>query len=160
VPGQILASADVNTWLVPQCAVKPADTPRSSNTTLANDPDLTVNFVNGGTYQFECMLDYEGASGGTAGGLSWNWVAPVSILRYTRALVNTAATYSFGMSTQGGGPYTGGTQGAGTLMSIHMWGIAIANSTGAMTLQWAQGSSSSTATILHQGSFLIAQRVG
>jgi hypothetical protein len=158
--GQVLAAADVNSWFVPLFVSKPANTSRTSNVTLANDPDLVLPVAAGATYQFNGMLDYEAD---VTGDLRFTLVAPAAstlLFGFSGFTGADNATFNGGNASGGTGLIIGGG-GAGVARSVFISGVLITTSTaGNLTLQWAQSVSSGTATIMHANSYLTARRVG
>jgi hypothetical protein len=65
------------------------------------------------------------------------------------------------MSATTGAAANVGALGAGTLAGALIKGtVTTAGTAGNLTLQWAQVSSSGTATILHSGSWMTLDRIG
>jgi hypothetical protein len=160
--GQVLASSDVNQWFVPFAVVKPGDTSRASNTAVASDPDLTIpGLLANASYEFYCYLNYEGGTQG-ASDIQWTWAVPASAtLRYGLESVNTAGAVTVGVTHAGADVPSARTNGAGNLLAIYMSGtLVLAGTGGAITLQWAQNTSSATATIVHAQSLLRLRRLG
>ncbi len=164
-PGQVLAASDVNRWFVPAAVFKPSNTSRVSTTTLANDPDLVLPLEANAVYKMELTAYYDAD---TAGDLKVGWAAPAatSIVEVAMGLTIGAAT---GIDDQVyGGPADSspwmaiyGGIGAGVLAGLFVAGtVTTAGTAGNLTLQWAQGTSSATATILHAKSNLYLQRIG
>jgi hypothetical protein len=164
--GQVLAAADVNNWFIAQSVVKPSDESVISSTTLQFDNDLTVPITANASYTFMCYLDYEGNTP-TNGDLKWVWVLPTgATLRYNPVYTNATTTLNVSIGTTVAGSTTmsgvlaAGTNGAGNLRGLTMTGSLIVGSTpGSLSLQWAQNTSSSTATIIHAQSTLTIVRV-
>jgi len=107
------------------------------------------------TYLFTCYLDYEGGTQ-NASDIKWTWTLPAAAtLRYTRLSVTLTGTAAIGGTFTGASVVTAGTNGAATLMGALMVGSLVMSSTaGSLTLQWAQNTSSATATIVHAQSYL------
>jgi hypothetical protein len=159
-PGEVLASADVNAWFVPLAVVKPSDTARSTNTSLTNDPDLTLAVAASCTYDFRCLVIFTASSGGD---IQWTWSVPSgATMRYqcvhnegggtgvgNSAVIDTAAFTGF---AAGGG----GTTNEGLLMD----GTFTTSSTsGNLVLQWAQNASNAGATTVRALSKLMLRRL-
>lgn len=164
VTGQVLTASDVNLWFVPLVVTKASDTSRTSNTTLAADPELVLAIAANALYDFSCYINYEGAATG-AGDLKWNFTVPAgATLRYQSVSVNTVGTLSpllIGPTWTGSSTNSAGTNGAGNAMSLVMTGqLDTAGTSGSITLQWAQNASSATSTIVHTQSQLRLQRTG
>lgn len=139
----------------PQSAVKNGVQSVTSSTTLVDDNDLVFTLPGSGTYICTVFLNYTGAATG-AGDLKVT-------LAYTGSSSfgvwggagnnNTAVT-----QVQSGGAGFGSTQVYGTdggfFQTAHLHGTLFATSSGTLKLQWAQNTSSATATNLRQGCFM------
>ena len=167
VPGEVLASADVNSYFVPTAVVKPSTTARASNTTLTADPALSITLAAGGLYEIRCMIFYNGAN--AAGYLSWDWTVPSTGFFVYEALyaieggggdqgyqIGTIAGGYNAASTVNGPAWTSGTSQA---WCAWMTGIAGGGTGGAMTFNWAQTASNGTATSVQQNSYIVATRI-
>jgi len=160
-PGQVLLSSDVNNWFVPQVAVKTADQSRTSNTTLAADSELVLsNLAVGATYFFVCILLYTGGTGG-ASDIKWQWSASASAsLRYHAIYTGAGGASNTGNSFSQLDVVAGRTQGAGVNCGVTMIGSYTQGAfSAALSLTWAQNTSSATATILNKQSILYCVRV-
>ena len=158
VTGQVLSAADVNSWFVPIVAVKVADTSRSSTITVTADPELSVTIPGAGTWYLLCYLNYEGAAAGT-GDLKIQ-VTSVGSLRYHAIYQGAGGAANVGSTFQGGGTPSGfATAGAGNLCGGTIHGTLVTATSGTTTLNWAQNTSSATATILHAGSSMMLRRI-
>jgi hypothetical protein len=159
-PGEVLASADVNSWFVPLAAVKASDTSRTSTTTLANDPDLTLAVAANCTYVFDMYLDFEGDTTGN-GDLKWKWAVPASTtMRFGIAYSTTSPAVSVSNSFTQASTVSAASNGAGTLQGLSARGTIVTSAAaGNVVLQWAQNTSSGTATIVHAQSHLYAFRI-
>jgi hypothetical protein len=161
VPGQVLAASDVNNWFIPVAAVKTLDQQVTSNsTTLVNDNELVVSVAANATYQFSCYLDYEAAVG--PGDFQWKWAVPtLATLRYQRVCVDATGVVQVHGTSSGGIVNTAQGAGPGVLQGVSMTGTLVTLGTpGVIQLQWAQNTTSSTATIMHAQSFLVLRRLG
>lgn len=148
--GLIQAFAEYASW-------KSGDTSRTTTTTLTADPDLTLTVPAAGTYRLDGYLDYEGGTGG-ASDLAISF-ASVGTLRYhiVYAGAGTGGA-NVGNTNVGGGTVALRTQGAGVLCGASIKGMIIAPSSGSITLDWAQNTSSGTATIVHAQSWISLRR--
>jgi hypothetical protein len=161
-PGQVLAAGDVNNWFVPLNAYKAADQSVTSSTTLANDNALFVSVAANCTYTLQLDLFYEGAAAGT-GDLKWNFTSPSG----TTGLTGTPAYFGTDTNIHGaafvalGSTFTTlGTNGAGVIKYALTTGTLVTSSTaGTLQFQWAQNSSSGTATKVRAGSNLCVWRI-
>jgi hypothetical protein len=142
---------------VPTTIVKTTTTSRTSTTTLADDPDFTAT-LGTGTYQFEMMLQCTGAALGS-GDIK-------ALIKYS-GTVTSGTWQGVGMSTSGatniqnnGGSVVSssgvsqpfGVSGA-SFSGVLISGGLVAGSSGTLSLQWAQNTSSATATNVRLGSW-------
>lgn len=161
--GDVLTAADLDSWSVPNTAVKAVDTSRTSNTTLANDPELTLSVAANVVYRFWCYLNYEGGTQG-ASDIKWSFTVPAgATLRYQMIAVNTAGSLSpllIGPTFTATSTNSAATNGAGNLMAAVMHGtLDTAGTAGTFVIQWAQNTSSGTSTILHAQSAMTLDRI-
>ena len=141
----------------PLFAWKASDESVTSSVTLQNDNDLYLPVAANAVYRFDCYLDYEAAAG-AATGITWGWTGPSGYtLRYHLLDVTTGSspTPNVGSTKQGTDTPSAGGTGAAALMGVSMRGtLFTAAASGILQLQWAQASSSATATIVHGQSYL------
>lgn len=142
---------------------KPANASVTSSALLTNDPDLTVSLAANATYLMTSTLKYEAD---TAGDINVAWTAPAGASNVgTMAGLLSSATsdanvFIIGFTINNSNGNAAGGLGAGTVRSIFFSGTLTTGATaGSITLQWAQKTTSSIATILYAGSFLSLQRV-
>lgn len=153
--------ADLLNAMTPEWAIKPGATSRASTTTLTDDPDLAIALPRAGTWIFEVWLNY---TGGTLGS---------SDLKVRPAFTGTSTFDVFGINainttatsqvTQAGGTMAGpgvaaGTNG-GNFLNMDLKGTVVTTTTGTLSLQWAQNTSSGTSTTLRQGCWLRAYQL-
>jgi hypothetical protein len=145
--------------LVPDGAFKPSDQSVASSTTLTNDTALFFAVQAGAQYGWACYLDYEAAGPGT-GDIKWHWTLPAGAsIRYSVTAQTTAGAANVGTTYAGANTPTAGGGGAGNLQSVYMNGaLNVSSTAGTMQLQWAQNSSSGTATIVHAQSYFVLWR--
>jgi hypothetical protein len=158
--GSSITALALDQFCVPQSVIKPADTSRTSTTTLANDPALVLPVLASATYLFDSYLDYEGGTLGSSDlKLQWN-VPSGAALRYWLGGLNTSGTnISSNTFTDGAAPALG-SGGAAVLKGVLMKGTLVMSSTaGNLQLQWAQNTSSGTATIVHAQSYVTLWRI-
>jgi hypothetical protein len=149
--------------------VKGSDTSRASTTTVSADPDFVFgnasDLVNGGTYRITGYLVYAGAAIGTGdiklglyasagsvtAGSNWfTFSAPT-----TTGINNLQATApAFGNNAAYGTPGAGNNVGAPFMATFN---VSSANTQ--ISLEWAQNTSSATATIIRAGSWMILERI-
>ena len=156
--GSRILAADVR-GVAPLAAIKGSDQSVTSSTTLVNDTALLLPVVANAAYLFECFLDYEGGTGGSSD-LKWGWLVPSgATLRYQGLYEGTSGTSYFDSNTESAIP-AAQSAGAAVLKGVGMHGTFLTGSTaGTLQLQWAQNTSSATATIVHAQSFLALWQV-
>jgi hypothetical protein len=159
IPGQILASSDVNTWFVGRYAYKSADQSVTSSTTLVNDSALALAIDANATYMFQMYLDYEGGTLG-ASDFKFSFLLPATAtLRYSHINPSTTGVVVCSTNT-GAGLTVPGTGGAGALQGVTCLGTLNNGATpGTLQLQWAQATSSGTSTIVHAQSYMVLIRI-
>lgn len=160
-PGDMATAAFANTWFLPAAAFKASDQSVTSSIAMVNDSDLVVTVLAGATYAFACYLDYEGGTQGSSD-IRWQWVVPGgTVLRYQPQYQSTAGVLTGGTTALAGTVIIAGSSGAGVLCGATMIGtLAVSTTGGSLQLQWAQGTSSVTATIVHATSHLMLRRIG
>lgn len=167
-PNQIAALAQaVDTALESRKTIyarKAADTSRSSTTTHADDPDLTVTVAASAVYLVNCGLYYHSTSQ-TAGDFKAQFVAPSGAA--LQASVNTYAAASSANTDDLTGCVTlttsmscGVVATADPYNPCQVLGLLVTGgSAGAFKVQWAQNVSNATATVLKANSYLYVQRL-
>ena len=162
VTGQVLTASDVNTWFVPFAAIKPADTARATNTTLAADPDIVIPVATNANYQITGIIVYDGGTGGTEGDIKWAFTVPSgSSGYYGYSRQNLSGSYTGAFTSNWTDGQTAQTTGVGTFMTITISGMLATSSTGGnLVLTWAQNTSSSANTRVRAQTFLTARRIG
>jgi hypothetical protein len=144
-----------STWHL--IARKTADESRTSNTTFTDDAHLSLAVAANEVWQFQYMLITQGS---TAGDFKFQWTFPAgAIASVNSTLVGTTGantTYILDSGTSPLGPVTGdGTASATSPRIVWIAGFIInGGSAGNFTLQWAQNSSSATASTLRTNSAL------
>lgn len=159
--GQVLSASDVNAWFIPLSAIKTADQSVTSSVTFVNDTELFVPIVAVGSYQFECFLYFEGGTAG-ASDIKWRYIVPTgTTMRYTwTGWNNTGSVARSGDGQIAGDTPSSASAGAGNGHGVIMIGTIVAGvNAGNMQLQWAQNTSSGTATIVHAQSCLVLRRI-
>lgn len=135
----------------------------TSSTTLQNDDNLVCAVVASGVYVVNWALRMDGA---TAGDFKYAFTGPASATMTweSRGLAAADASNVAMITTDVaaiGTTVTHGCLGAGTTTRVHGSGLLVVSSTaGNLQLQWAQGTSSVTATNVFAGSWLKLERVG
>ncbi|WP_416520015.1 hypothetical protein [Streptomyces achromogenes] len=149
------------------------DASKANTTTLANDGSITFTVVANAVYRFDGYMKYSGVNDFLMG-----WAFPTGALGEWQGLgngttavsgTNTNGTQQDAISTWG---YTVRTEsndlattriygGVGTTsFGVHIRGLLRVGATaGTFALQWAQGTSGATATILYTDSHITLERV-
>lgn len=161
---EYLTEADVNSFLSQQVvAVKSANESVTSSTTLQDDNHLLVTVQPNTNYWLDMMLITDGAVGGD---IKLSIVVPSGTARWMTSGLDVAATATLANVNRRsltGGTSTGadvGTIASGTWTIIPPAGIIrIGASGGTVKLQWAQNTSSATATRILSGSIMRLLRV-
>lgn len=156
-PGEVLASSDVNSWMVPVWAVKTSDQSVTSSTTLVNDTQLAATLAANATYFFDLALmivandtaqfksQFTGPSGATAN---------FGIMGF-----NTGAV--FGATTRGISSSVVFTGNSTAVVPLWMRGnVQTSGTSGTFQFQWAQNTSNATACTVKSGSQLFLYRTG
>jgi hypothetical protein len=143
-------------------ARKTTDQAVTSSTSLVTDAELTVALAANSVYSFEGFLLYDGD---VAGDFQLAWAVPSgSTIHWMPGGPPSSQTTSFTgqvkMNDVGTGADVIGTIGAGTKGIARPNGMVRTGVTaGSLTLRWAQGTSSATATTLSADSFIRATKV-
>ena len=155
-PGQVLPAADVNNWLLPVVAVKTGDTSRTSTVTIADDPDLQLPLLASAQYHIAGHLIFQAAAGGD---VQWVWTCSGATFRYQHLNVNLSGTLVSATTAALGDILGSAGAGAGNSQSIGINGLITTVGAATLVFRWAQNTSSGTATIMKQYSFLHARRI-
>lgn len=158
--GQVFTSGGsgaIPTWTTQQyAAVKAGNTDRTSTTTYADDPELIITGVPAGTYEVQVYLSFTGTVGG-AQGIRYriNSTATVSLWRSASSstLNNVpaveAAQSGSGSPIYAAAPATISTTGNDYLL---MRATVVLTTSGDLSVQWAQASSSGNPTRMQAAS--------
>jgi hypothetical protein len=151
-PGQVLTAADVNRWFVPILKIKGSDQSFTSNTTLADDPDLQSAVEANAVYTFFFNLQQTAASGGDL--KTW-------ILGPTGATANSGIIAQLGANTTRGINSIVSLTGSGFIVPLLWMGTLFTGvNAGTFKIQYAQNTSNGTATTVKAGSTLTMVRAG
>lgn len=156
--------------MLPNYTIKPTDLPKPSDTTLANDPDLsTGTLLAGGVYTVEFHLRISGLQ---AAGIKTTWAVPTGTTGNrevagpgsANAVENNANTTEMRWSVHGYGTAVAYTNPR-NLVSAQVWLlekalVVVGASDGVITLRWAQNASAATATTVYSGSYVKWKREG
>ena len=159
----MLTASDVNSWFVPQVAVKSSAQTVSNSITKVNDTALFLPMAANATYILDMLLWYEGAALNT-GDLRINFALPASTNYNFQVLgFNTSGVSLEQASFQtGAGDIFLGTGGAGSNKGVTVKGVfAVSSTSGNIQLQWAQvTANATTVTTVHAQSYMTLWRVG
>ena len=159
--GDVPSATQVNEWFVNVLfARKTADESVTSSTTLQDDNDLSVSVAANAVYELSMVLRYDGS---TAGDLLWQIVGPSGSSMHMSSHRLTVPAVGIGddsFSYEAGTAGNAGALGVGVDAVVQIQGIVIVAATAGTTkLQWAQNTSSATATRVRAGSFMRLTRV-
>jgi hypothetical protein len=174
--GQTLTAA-LLTSAQPMTALKNSDTARSSTTTLTADPELTFSVLANGVYIVDGWIKY---TGDPASDITLSWTVPtgaigewsglgvgnplISANGSPGALVADTGSVRGYMMRAESTDFTG-SRGFGALSTTDTLAIQLSatlrvgSSDGTFALNWAQSSSSATATTVYTDSWLRLQRI-
>jgi hypothetical protein len=138
---------------------KSSNETRTSTVALSNDAALLAALTVG-TWVIDSYIEYNGAVtpsdiksqltfSGTAGTASFQFLAPVI------GTVTSAAFGQMGLAT----PVSNGTFGVGSLIGARLNGTIVVTGAGTLNFQWAQNTSSATATTIMASSYFKATRI-
>lgn len=141
---------------------KSADQSVTSSTTLVDDADLQLAITSGEVWQIEGTLFVDGSQ---AGDLGLRIATPSGQSGYWQALGPSASATSTTAASilPTGQAYNTtpvvGLLGAGSIAPVRITGLLIVGTGGTAKVQFAQGASDATPTILKAGSYLRAKRI-
>jgi hypothetical protein len=137
---------------------KTGDTSRTSTTTLAADPHLSIAVAANAVYALVIRL---AINAGATPDFRWDLSAPAAatISDYSYLAWGASSLHDYGtlplLSS------VGVAVGDGNVRPLTLWGTLItAGTAGNLALRWAQNTSSATATILKAGSSIHPVRIG
>lgn len=154
---QILGAFPLMRW-------KDSDQSVTSSTTQTNITDLTVPVAASTNYAIRAVIFY---SGSTTGDINLGWTVPTgSSFKVTPdgfasgATGNTNSIYRGVLTTSAFGALAAQGAGVGSALTAHLEGILAVNTTaGNLQLQYAQGTSDATSTVIYSGSYLWVQKI-
>ena len=147
----------------PLQAIKSAGQSVTSSTTLVSDTALAIALpVANAQYIFRAMCYYY--KGGTLGAsdLKLVWAIPsgASLVYMINGVGTGGSWFDGGGFAGGGGAQAFGTQGTSTQCGVLFCGsLIVGSTTGTLQLEWAQNTSSGTATTVEAGSLASLTRV-
>jgi hypothetical protein len=143
-------------------ARKTVSTPRASTTTVTVDPHLALTVVPG-IYKLDAFLMYDGDA---AADMKLGWSAPAGTTGawWPGAMDSSGAAFASlprwgALSDITTSTLNVGTIGANTIVVCRPVGTVVVTTAGTFALQWAQGASSATSTILRGQSTLELRRI-
>lgn len=164
-------TADLLNSMIPNYAIKPADTTRASTVTLAADPDLVTGTLSaGGVYAVEFHIRFGALS---AAGIRTDWTVPTGTTGnrevYGPAATNAtnatdAVVLDMRWAVHGYGTaviYTDPRNSVGNQTQIVEHAIvAVGGTAGTVALRWAQNVTNATGTVVNAVSYVRWQQVG
>lgn len=166
IPAGQAITASLLMSMLPNMVVKQANTDRTNNT-FAADPELTFNLVAGGSYFVEFFLLLGGT---TTGDIQTRWavpsgssglrsvIGPSSVAADANAdnITTRQGSHLFGTGTL----YSGVRNATGQVFQAYEWGVLLSSgSGGAISLEWAQGTTNASASRVNAGSLLRVTRI-
>lgn len=159
--GDIIYAANINA-LAPRITYKTTTTTRASTTTFADDPDLTTALEASGVYVVEFHLKVAALA---AADIKTMWNVPASIVSANRSVLGPGSTaldgnadniamkagvHNYGTTIT----YNGVRDSAGNQFDVIEKSLVTMGLAGSVTLQWAQGTSNVTGSVVAAGSFV------
>lgn len=160
-------TVDLLQAMIPQHFYKTANTDRTSTTTFADDPDLTVSLEANAVYFVEMFILYAALD---AADIKTEWTIPsgatgtkTCIGAASDAVANANAdsievrtgVHGFGTDVVYGAPRNSASNLQGALES----GVVTTTNAGTLALAWAQNTSNGTATRVGSGSYMRVTRL-
>ncbi|MFB6811253.1 hypothetical protein [Streptomyces sp. NPDC056387] len=167
IPAGQRITAGLLTSMLPTYVVKPTDQQVTSSTTNVNDTGIIAAVAANAIYVVTGMLLYSAHS---SGDVRIGWTGPSGAV--FDWIIHAQTTGTGGLATAGvvvdrqsigntAFPLGGFGAENTTVMTAPLWGRLTTSSTaGNLQLNWAQQTSSGTATIMRAGSWLLLTRVG
>jgi hypothetical protein len=133
----------------------------TNTTVLATDPNLQVTgLVPSGVYTFKLHVVYDGLNSGANGGLTWSVATDGSghAGQIYEGLTGAQVTNADVFPLSG---HQAKSSGVGSFLSLTIRGTLFlpANTTGAVSMQFAQAGASATPTTLYDGTYMILKRI-
>lgn len=162
--GDLITASGLN-YTQGQRIYKAAATSRSSTTTLADDPDLTVTLDANAVYFIEMHLHFVAQ---TTPLIKTAWTVPSGATGNRMAIGSGSAASDTNMNNVSGRfgvhgfttEVVYGTRGANTNQSGAIESaIVTTTSSGTLALQWAQNTSNATASQMSAGSMMFVKRI-
>ena len=151
VDGEVLTSADVNTYLVNTLyAVKASDESVTSSTTLQDDEHLFASVAANSVYEVTVALR---GTANSSGDLKVQFAGPAG----ATGLFGAGKDHSCVTLGTPNGPISLSTATPDTV--FFMGTLTVGGTAGTFKLQWAQNTSNATATTLQAGSYMVLRRI-
>jgi hypothetical protein len=155
-PAGTRITSSVLALVAPLAAVKTSPESVVSSTVLQNDDALFLTVAANSTYKWKCQVFYVGGTQASSD-IKVQWTGPGSAaLSWNSMHFTTAGAFSDTSFNDFTTVNVIGTNGAGNNRTIHMEGTLVTVSAGTFQLQWAQNTSSATATQVLANSTLLA----
>lgn len=171
--------ADTINAMIPMIVSKPSATARASTTTLADDPDLTVQLEANSTYFVEFHIHYaaldaakiktqwtvpSGATGNRCvigmGEDGYAWTTAEAGLGATDADAARNTLGRFGVHNYGTTVIYGTRDHATNQAYAQETATVVTSSAGTLALSWAQNTSNATATTVYDTSLMRVTKIG
>jgi hypothetical protein len=160
-------TAGLLTSMLPQHVVKQANTDKASTIAFGADPELSLPLSANAVYQVEFLLI---AGGITTADIQTRWALPgtASGQKVVTGPGSAAAdTNADNVATRQGVHtfatailYNGVRNATASYFRIYEYGVVTTTDAGNITLEWAQGTSQTTASRIAAGSMLRVRRLG
>jgi hypothetical protein len=153
-----IAGQETLTW---RMAIKLAGTTRNTNTTVADDPDLTFPVYPGEAYRFRGLVWYTTTAAGDFKYTLSGPASPAGVIIERSVVLPAATAYSgIGITTAFGGAGLAATGTSAGIGRVRFEGaVTVGATAGAVTFQWAQNTSDAGPTTVLRGSYLEWARV-
>jgi len=163
-------TADLANSMLADTTYKSTATPRTNNT-LADDPDLvTPTLVANGVYLVEFSIRYATTAVATTG-IKTAWNVPAGVLSTNKEVLGAGSTQTDGSADNDGGRFgvhgyattiQYGTRGSASLQlrAYEASTVIMGATAGTVALQWAQVTTSATASVVSAGSYVKVTRTG
>lgn len=150
-------TADELNSLGPTAAVRASTQSVTSSTTLVNDDTLFLPLDPDATYLIQACLYYTAATGGD---YKYTFTAP-SGATGTQAPIrqNLSGSFAGGFGFNWTATTTAQGSGGSTTMNVYAVGTMTTSNGGILQLQWAQNTSSATATVMQLNSSLTITQI-
>jgi hypothetical protein len=149
------------TNLMPVTAIKTASTSRTSTTTITADPELQLSVEAGAEYVGEF---YFRISGNSAGDMDVQWTTPAGATGSWNGYRLLAASADGGTGTTVRAALNAeislSTPSPTTAQAVTgTFRITMGGTSGTLSIDWAQGTSNATATVMESDSYIKMRRV-